>query len=168
MNPRLEEIIAELDPDVICEDNVRPSPRSRPRAALVRIVSCNPLEVRDPEIPPVFSGYAAADRSGWEEFMDERDRTHRPLWTEFNEFCQEAGAPPLPELEFIDASPYLNLLRLPGRASTISVATRSNSTCTGSKSCVRSLTPTSRSRGRPRRRGRARRSVSPDSLGGGR
>ena len=79
----------------------------------MRIVSCNPLEVRDPGIPPVFSGYAADDRTGWDEFEAERDRTHRPLWAEFNEFCQEAGAPALPDLEFIHASPYLNLYVYP-------------------------------------------------------
>jgi MGT family glycosyltransferase len=114
VNPRLEEIIAELDPDVICEDNVPAFPAlpasGRP---WVRIVSCNPLEIRDPAIPPVFSGYAAGDRTGWDEFHAEHDRTHRPLWTEFNDFCQEAGAPPLPELEFIHASPYLNLYVYP-------------------------------------------------------
>ena len=29
----------------------------------VRIVSCNPLEIKDPDVPPAFSGYPAADRS---------------------------------------------------------------------------------------------------------
>ena len=114
VNPRLEEIIGELEPAVICEDNVPAFPAlpacGRP---WVRIVSCNPLEVRDPGIPPVFSGYAADDRTGWDEFEAERDRTHRPLWAEFNEFCQEAGAPALPDLEFIHASPYLNLYVYP-------------------------------------------------------
>ena len=79
----------------------------------MRIVSCNPLEIRDPDIPPVFSGYPADDRTGWDEFHAEHDRTHRALWTEFNEFCQEAGAPALPELEFIHASPHLNLYVYP-------------------------------------------------------
>ena len=85
VNPRLEEIIGELEPDVICEDNVPAFPAlpacGRP---WVRIVSCNPLEIRDPDIPPVFSGYPAGDRSGWDEFHAEHDRTHRELWTEFN------------------------------------------------------------------------------------
>ena len=31
----------------------------------VRIVSCNPLEIKDPDVPPTFSGYPAADRAGW-------------------------------------------------------------------------------------------------------
>jgi MGT family glycosyltransferase len=114
VNPRLEEIIAELDPGVICEDNVSAFPAlpasGRP---WVRIVSCNPLEVRDPAVPPVFSGYPAGDDSGWAEFRAEYDRTHRNMWAEFDAFVQAAGAPPLPDLEFIHTSPYLNLYVYP-------------------------------------------------------
>jgi MGT family glycosyltransferase len=114
VEPRLREIIDELDPDVICEDNVPCFPAlpacGRP---WVRIVSCNPLEVRDPDIPPVFSGYPLADRGGWDAFRAEYDRTHREMWTEFDEFVRVAGAPGLPELEFIHASPHLNLYVYP-------------------------------------------------------
>jgi MGT family glycosyltransferase len=117
VNPRLEEIIAEVDPDVICEDNVPAFPAlaasGRP---WVRIVSCNPLEIRDPAIPPVFSGYAAGDDSGWAEFRAEYDRTHRNMWAEFDAFVQAAGAPPLPDLEFMHPSPYLNLYVYPAEA----------------------------------------------------
>jgi MGT family glycosyltransferase len=117
VNPRLEEIIAELEPDVICEDNVcafAALPASgRP---WVRILSCNPLEVRDPAIPPVFSGYPADDDAGWAEFRAEYDRTHRQMWAEFDEFVRSAGAPPLPDLDFIHASPYLNLYVYPSEA----------------------------------------------------
>src|ERR1044071_8494867 len=62
VNPRLVEIIDELGPDVICEDTAPPSPALRASGRpWVRIVSCNPLEIRDPAIPPVFSGYPAGD-----------------------------------------------------------------------------------------------------------
>ena len=67
----------------------------------VRIVSCNPLEIKDPDVPPAFSGYPAADRSGWQAFRDEYERVHRPMWAEFNAWVTEQGAPPLPDLEFI-------------------------------------------------------------------
>jgi MGT family glycosyltransferase len=117
VNPRLEEIIAELDPDVICEDNVPAFPAlpasGRP---WVRIVSCNPLEIRDPAIPPVFSGYPAGDDSRWAEFQAEYERTHRGMWAEFDAFVRAAGAPPLPDLEFIHTSPYLNLYLYPAEA----------------------------------------------------
>jgi len=67
----------------------------------VRIVSCNPLEVKDPGIPPAFSGYPAADPAGWQAFRDEYERVHRPAWEEFNAWVIGQGAPPLPDLEFI-------------------------------------------------------------------
>jgi UDP:flavonoid glycosyltransferase YjiC (YdhE family) len=67
----------------------------------VRIVSCNPLEIKSPDVPPVFSGYPAGDRTGWAEFRTECDRVHRPLWQDFNAWYTAQGAPPLPDLEFI-------------------------------------------------------------------
>ncbi len=117
MNPRLEEIIAELDPDVICEDNVPAFPAlaasGRP---WVRIASCNPLEIRDPAIPPVFSGYAAGDGRAGPSSGPSTTARHRDMWAEFDAFVQAAGAPPLPDLEFIHASPYLNLYVYPAEA----------------------------------------------------
>jgi MGT family glycosyltransferase len=114
VHPRLTEIIDELAPDVICEDNVPCFPAlpasGRP---WVRIVSCNPLELRDPGIAPVFSGYPQEDRTGWDEFRAEYERTHRPMWEQFNEFVRGCGAPPLPDLEFIHESPWLNLYVYP-------------------------------------------------------
>jgi MGT family glycosyltransferase len=82
----------------------------------VRIVSCNPAEVKDPDIPPVFSGYPTEDRTGWDEFWAEYRRAHTDLHASFSEFCQTRGAPPLPELEFIHESPYLNLTIYPREA----------------------------------------------------
>jgi len=114
VNPRLEEIIAEVGPDVIVEDNVVAFPAlSACGLPWVRIVSCNPLEVRDPAIAPVFSGLPQDDRSQWPAFHEEFRRTHLETWTGFNEFMQEAGAPPLPELEFMLESPDLNLYVYP-------------------------------------------------------
>jgi MGT family glycosyltransferase len=117
VEPRLREIVEDVRPDVIVEDNVVCFPTlpasGRP---WVRIVSCNPLELKDPEVPPVFSGYPAGDRSGWDEFRAEYERTHRELWRDFDEFVRGAGAPPLPDLEFIHESPWLNLYLYPEEA----------------------------------------------------
>src|SRR5690349_10399317 len=64
--PQLRRILAEHRPDVVVEDNVVSFPALMTGdAAFVRIVSCNPLEVRGDEIPPVFSGYPMGDRSQW-------------------------------------------------------------------------------------------------------
>ena len=62
VNDRLASIFDDLAPDAIVEDNVvafAAIPASgRPWA---RIVSCNPCEVKDELIPPVFSGYPTDD-----------------------------------------------------------------------------------------------------------
>jgi MGT family glycosyltransferase len=117
VDDRLREIIGELEPDVIVEDNVVAFPAlpasGRP---WVRIVSCNPTEVRDPDVPPPFSGYPADDRSGWDDYWAELARTHGEMHAAFSALCQERGAPPLPELEFIHESPWLNLTLYPDEA----------------------------------------------------
>src|SRR6266853_197515 len=69
--------IVEVAPDVIVEDNVVSFPAlAASGRRWVRIVSCNPLELPDPELAPVFSGYPEADRSGWPAFAEEFRRTH--------------------------------------------------------------------------------------------
>jgi MGT family glycosyltransferase len=117
VEPRLREILDELRPDVVVEDNVQSFPAivtsGRP---WVRIVSCNPLEVRDPALPPVFSGYPTDDPTRWAAFREEYRRTHGDVWGEFNEFVLSAGAPSLPDMEFIHESPWLNLYLYPEEA----------------------------------------------------
>ena len=61
----------------------------------------------------MFSGYPEADRSAWAAFAEEFRRTHAELHASFDEFRRECGAPPLPGLEFMDTSPYLNLYGYP-------------------------------------------------------
>jgi MGT family glycosyltransferase len=114
VDDRLVEIVSEVEPDVLVEDNVVAFPAlpasGRP---WVRIVSCNPAELPDPDVPPKFSGYPAGDRSQWDEFRTEYRRTHADMHAAFDEFCRERGAPPLEELEFIHTSPWLNLYLYP-------------------------------------------------------
>ena len=117
VDDRLAEIFDEVCPDVIVEDNVVGFPAVvTADCPWVRIVSCNPLELPDPELPPVFSGYPTSDRSGWDEFREEYRRVHADMHADFDEFMRERGCPPLPELEFIHRSPYLNLLLYPEEA----------------------------------------------------
>ncbi len=114
---RLASIVDEVRPDVVVEDNVVCFPALMTAGApFVRIVSCNPLEVRDPLLPPVFSGLPTDDPSGWDDFRAAYDRTHRTMWGEFNEWVVEQGAPPLPELEFIHTSEHANLYLYPQAA----------------------------------------------------
>ena len=100
--PQLKSIIERCKPDVIVEDNVITFPALLGAGVpFVRIVSCNPLEIPGKDIAPVFSGLAEDDREGWAEFRAEYERTHRDLWNEFNEWVQEQGTDPLPDMEFI-------------------------------------------------------------------
>jgi MGT family glycosyltransferase len=110
VDERLREIFDELQPDVIAEDNVVAfAAIGHSRRAWVRMVSCNPLELKDPAIAPVFSGYGDEDREGWDAFRAEYLRAHADLHAEFSAFCVERGADALPVGEFIHESPWLNL-----------------------------------------------------------
>jgi MGT family glycosyltransferase len=110
----LRDIVAAVRPDVVALDNVVEFPALLTSGApYVRIVSCNPLEIPDPGLPPAYSGLPSDDSSAWDAFRAEYDRTHRPLWESFNSWVQEQGAPALPELEFISPSPHLNLYVYP-------------------------------------------------------
>jgi MGT family glycosyltransferase len=115
VDERLREIIEEIEPDVVVEDNVVGFPAlatsGRP---WVRIVSCNPAELKDELVPPTFSGYATAGRDAtWDEYWAEYRRAIGPLHAAHSEFFAERGAPPLPESELIGTSPWLNLYLYP-------------------------------------------------------
>jgi MGT family glycosyltransferase len=112
--PRLRELLADVVPDVVVEDNVVAFPALLTAGApFVRIVSCNPLEVPGSDVAPAFSGLPADDRSEWSAFRAEADRVLRPLWESFDGWVREQGAPPLPELSFVHSSPELNLYVYP-------------------------------------------------------
>jgi MGT family glycosyltransferase len=114
VDDRLREIIGELEPDLIVEDNVVAFPAlpasGRPWA---RIASCNPAELKDPAVPPPFSGLPSNDRSGWEDYWAAYREAHREMHAAFSEFCRERGAPPLPPDEFIHESTWLNMYLYP-------------------------------------------------------
>ncbi len=117
VNARLADIIEGVRPDVIVEDNVVAF-AALPASGIpwVRILSCNPLELKDPDLPPVFSGYRSNERTGWNDFWAEYDRVLGPLSADFTEFLVANGAPPLPLREFIHQSPFLNLYVYPAEA----------------------------------------------------
>jgi MGT family glycosyltransferase len=114
VDERLVEIFDELQPDAIVEDNVCCFPAilasGRP---WVRIVSCNPLELKDLELPPPYGGLPIDDRSEWDAHREEYRRVIAPMQPDFSEFCVGRGAPPLPEGEMIHASDWLNLYLYP-------------------------------------------------------
>jgi MGT family glycosyltransferase len=114
VDERLVEIFDELQPDAIVEDNVCAFPAipasGRP---WVRIVSCNPLELKDPELPPPYTGLPLHDRSAWEEYRAEYRRVIDEMQSDFSQFCVDRGAPPLPDGEMIHTSDWLNLYLYP-------------------------------------------------------
>src|SRR3954447_13267108 len=114
VDERLVEIIDELQPDLVVEDNVVTFPAlisaGRPWA---RIASCNPAEIKDKRVPPPFSGLPTEDSSGWEPFWSAYDSALEEIQADFSLFCQECGAPPLPKRDFIHESPWLNLYLYP-------------------------------------------------------
>jgi MGT family glycosyltransferase len=111
---QLQAILERARPDVIVEDNVVGFAALVTNGTpFVRIMSCNPLEVKGPDVPPAFSGYPSDDRSAWNEFRAEFDRSHREMWSAFDDWMRNRGAPPLPDLEFIHTSDVLNLYLYP-------------------------------------------------------
>lgn len=117
VDDRLNEIFDDVKPDVIVEDNVVAFPAvvaaGRPWA---RILSCNPLELKDPELPPTFSGYPTDDRTHWDAFRARHAELHAEPWKDFNEFCVARSGHPLEDLEFMYSSPYLNMYLYPAEA----------------------------------------------------
>jgi MGT family glycosyltransferase len=111
---RLAEIFDEVAPEVIVQDNVVAFPAiaasGRP---WVRIMSCNPLEMGDPDLPPVFSGYPTDGHAAWHEFTGEYGQQVGAMQAEFSEFCVSRGAPALPSMQFMHESPWLNLYLYP-------------------------------------------------------
>jgi MGT family glycosyltransferase len=111
---QLRQIIQRVNPDVIVEDNVVAFPALLTSGKpFIRIVSCNPLEMKGAKIAPTFSGYPANDNQQWGKFIAEYRRTHLSMWQEFNNWVQQQGAPALPELEFIHESKDANLYVFP-------------------------------------------------------
>ncbi len=115
--PQLKAIVERVKPDVVVEDNVLCFPALMTSGApFVRVVSCNPLEMRGPGIAPTFSGYAQDNKGPWSAFIDQYRSTHFEMWSAFNEWVQQQGAPALPELEFIHESEAANLYVYPKEA----------------------------------------------------
>jgi len=107
----------EVRPDVVVSDNVTGYPAVELAGApWVRAVSCNPLEMRDPDLPPPLSGLPVADRSEWGAFREEYHRAHEELLAEHNQFRTSVGVEPCPPDEFNTASPWLDLYEFPAAA----------------------------------------------------
>jgi MGT family glycosyltransferase len=114
---RVMEIWDDVRPDVVCTDNVTGYPAVElANAPWVRFVSANPLEMRDPDLPPVLSGLPVADRGQWDDFAVEYHRQHEELLGRHNDFRASVGVAACPEDEFNTVSPWANLYLFPAAA----------------------------------------------------
>jgi UDP:flavonoid glycosyltransferase YjiC (YdhE family) len=88
VDERLVEIFEELRPDAIVEDNVCAFP-AIPASGhpWVRIVSCNPLEMKDSELPPPYTGLPMDDSSEWTRYQAEYRRVTDEIQVDFSLFC---------------------------------------------------------------------------------
>jgi MGT family glycosyltransferase len=111
---RVMEIWEDIRPDVVCTDNVTGFPAVELAGCpWARFVSANPLEMRDPDLPPPLSGLPLADRSDWDAFREEYHRVHEDLLEQHNDFRASVGVKPCPPDEFNTHSPWLNLYLFP-------------------------------------------------------
>jgi len=114
VDDRLKAIFQTVQPDVIVQDNVVAFPAVLTAGVpWARIVSCNPLEVRDSALPPAFSGLSSEDSRDWDRFRRAYADAHAELHGAFGRFTRDQGCPPLPEGEFMYESPFLNLYNYP-------------------------------------------------------
>lgn len=100
--PQFAAIVDAVQPDVIVQDNVSAFPALRSAGRpFVRLVSCQPLEMNGPMVPPALSGLPARDSAQWQAWRDEYVRVCRGVWNDYNTFSRDSGAPALADLEFM-------------------------------------------------------------------
>jgi len=113
----LPEVLNEIKPDLICVDNVILFPAIKQSGVpWVRIVSCSENEVADDNIAPYLSGCCENDAAGQERFRRRYQEVLKPIHDEFNNFLIQCGEAPYPLANFVEESPYMNLLLYPESA----------------------------------------------------
>ena len=141
VEPRLREIFDELEPDVIVEDNVPGFPAVVTAAAAVgadRLLQ-PARAAATPTCRPSSPATRPADRSRWDEFDAEYDRTHRPLWAGVQR-VSAGGRARRRSPTWSSSTPRrdLNLYLYPGRGSTTARARPLDGIWHRLESCVRS------------------------------
>lgn len=107
-------ILAQVQPDVICVDNVILFPAIKQSGKpWVRIISCSENEIEDDGIPPHLSGMSQNDHAGHAAFRQKFNEVIQPIHDDFNAFLAASGEDAYPLGQFFEASPYLNLLLYP-------------------------------------------------------
>lgn len=106
-------LLKRIKPDAIVLDNVIMFPAiANAGVPWIRVVSCAETEIPDANVPPYLSGMAADDpaRAAFEAgYLDVTQPAHQ----RYNEFRRSCGLAALPDGQFLEPSPYLNLLLAP-------------------------------------------------------
>jgi MGT family glycosyltransferase len=107
-------VLAKIEPDVICVDNVILFPAIKQYGKpWVRIISCSENEIEDEAIPPHLSGCGEHDAACHKAFRERFNEVIRPIHDDFNAFLKSSGEDPYPIGQFFEASPFMNLLLYP-------------------------------------------------------
>lgn len=110
----LPAVLSELNPDLICIDNVVLFPAAKQFGVpWIRIISCSENEIEDPAIPPHLSGCGEDDAECFEAYRNRFNEVVKPVHEDFNAFLENCGETPYPLGQFFEASPYMNLLLYP-------------------------------------------------------
>lgn len=110
----LRALLARLRPDAIVLDNVVMFPAiASSGIPWVRMVSCAETEIPDPLVPPYLSGLPAGSTSEREAFEARYLKAVASSHTRLNALRVETGLAALPAGQFLEDSPWLNLLLTP-------------------------------------------------------
>lgn len=110
----LDDLLSDIKPDLIINDNVALYPHTQTAdCPWVRMISCSENEIIDPDIPPHLSGCPAGDRECADAYRAEFEKHIKPLHDEFMAFIETCGVEPIEFPEFVQPSPYLNMLLYP-------------------------------------------------------
>src|SRR5262245_63366962 len=101
-------VLARLEPDVVCVDNVILFPAIKRYARehgkpWVRIISCSENEIEDPDIPPHLSGLGADDKKGFRKYRKRFNEVIKPIHDAFNVFLKSTGEKKYPLGQFFEA-----------------------------------------------------------------
>jgi MGT family glycosyltransferase len=107
-------VLAKIDPDLICVDNVILFPAIKQYGKpWVRIISCSENEIEDEGIPPHLSGCGEHDHACHAKYREHFNAVIKPIHDDFNAFLMANGEAAYPVGQFFEASPHLNLLLYP-------------------------------------------------------
>jgi MGT family glycosyltransferase len=110
----LQQLLARLKPDAIVLDNVVMFPAiAKAGCPWIRVISCAETELPDASVPPYLSGCSANDREGWARYQESYQRAVAPAHARFARFLESCGHSPCPPGQFLEESPWLNLLLSP-------------------------------------------------------